>query len=127
MGVLKKTISFIFLLSFIAQIFGSTIVLAKYYSNKAPFIKNCINKNKPQLKCNGKCQMMKKMAEEEQKEKDDLEKKSGLKISVLSTKSFFNNKVADAIAINSNLSYHQFQVQSTTDRSFSVFHPPSLV
>ena len=34
--------------------------MINYYTNTAAFAKNCVNKAKPKLHYNGKCQMMKK-------------------------------------------------------------------
>ena len=55
---------FIFLL--LAQIFSKWILVADYSINKQ-FIaeKLCENRDKPKLQCNGKCQLAKKLAAEE--------------------------------------------------------------
>jgi hypothetical protein len=48
------------------QSFSKWIIVADYEFNKEYISKNlCINKEKPKLHCNGKCQLMKKLAEEE--------------------------------------------------------------
>jgi hypothetical protein len=45
------------------------IIWLEYQLNKDFISQNlCINKSKPKLHCNGKCQMMKKMAEEEHRD-----------------------------------------------------------
>jgi hypothetical protein len=40
--------------------FSSQFIRLDYLLNRASFVKNCENKARPALHCNGKCQMMKK-------------------------------------------------------------------
>lgn len=48
------------------QTFSKWLVVAEYNMNRNFIVKNlCVNKAKPKLHCNGKCQMMKRLAEEE--------------------------------------------------------------
>lgn len=56
----------ILILLVFAQTFSKWFVVIEYDLNKEFISKNlCINKARPKLHCNGKCQMMKKLAEEE--------------------------------------------------------------
>lgn len=56
----------ILILLVFAQTFSKWFVVLEYDLNKGFISKNlCINKARPKLHCNGKCQMMKKLAEEE--------------------------------------------------------------
>ncbi len=55
----------ILFLLLLTQIFSKWLLVAEYAVNKEFIAKNlCVNKAKPKLKCHGKCQLMKKMAEE---------------------------------------------------------------
>lgn len=48
------------------QAFSKWMVVVEYNLNKDFIAKNlCLNKARPKMHCNGKCQMMKKLAEEE--------------------------------------------------------------
>ena len=50
----------------LTQTFSKWLMVAEYCMNKEYIAKNlCENRNKPALHCNGKCQLMKKMAAEE--------------------------------------------------------------
>lgn len=60
-----------------------------YYANTAAYAKNCINKSKPVLHCNGKCQMMKQLQEEEKKEQQDAANKLEIKLAILHSKVFY--------------------------------------
>jgi hypothetical protein len=66
----KRLIAFLLLLAFMAGTFSRLWVVADYYAYTSKYAKNCVNKDKPSLHCNGKCQMSKKLnAEEKQQEK----------------------------------------------------------
>ena len=56
----------ILMILILTQTFSKWLVVLEYSINK-DFIteKLCVNKARPQLKCKGKCQMMKRLAEEE--------------------------------------------------------------
>jgi len=51
-----------------AQSFDKALIVADYFARTSAYAKNCENKKKPQMQCQGKCQMMKKL---EQQEKDN--------------------------------------------------------
>lgn len=77
------------------------------------------------MHCNGKCQMMKKLQEEEKKDQENQERKSENKNGVvLSSKSFFTSVPNYSIQFIKRL-YPTLQSPKETDRSFEVFHPPS--
>jgi hypothetical protein len=64
----KPITSIVFILVLGTQSFKGGWVVLNYYTNTVSFAKNCINKAKPKLHCNGKCQLMKKLQQEEKKE-----------------------------------------------------------
>lgn len=117
----------IFFAALLAQTFSKSFVMADYYTNTSKYAKNCVNKAKPKMHCNGKCQMMKKLQQEEKKDQENPERKSENKSEVvLSSKSFFalvtrTNKVAIA---------KQFFPQVTNSYTYnctnSIFHPPKV-
>jgi hypothetical protein len=115
------TISLI--IAFAAQSFRGAFVMLDYYTDTAAFAKSCINRAKPALHCNGKCQMMKQMQEEEKKDQQVPERKFKNEIEVFSSQSFFNSSattisviITKAISIETNY--------PLKDISFAFFHPP---
>ncbi|MGZ3850674.1 MAG: hypothetical protein ACXVKI_16180 [Flavisolibacter sp.] len=71
-----KYISVILLLfAFAAQNFQQAFIVMDYYSHKAAYAQYCENKARPMLHCNGKCQMMKRLKEQEKKEQQDPERR----------------------------------------------------
>ncbi|HTL10240.1 MAG TPA: hypothetical protein VL307_18325 [Chitinophagaceae bacterium] len=97
-----------------------------YYTNTAAFAKNCENKARPMMHCNGKCQMMKKLKEEEKKEQQAPERKNSHKIEIVSSKSFFTSFVfADFSTLQPIFSFYHFPF--STGFYPDIFHPPGLV
>jgi len=119
-----KQLTAIFLLTaFVAQTFTGSLIRLDYYANTEAYAKNCINKARPKLHCNGKCQAMKKMQEEEKKEQDKTERKYENKINVLSSKSFFYSDMVAVIAITPKAVSVQ-QHAPLVDMAYAFFHPP---
>jgi hypothetical protein len=124
--MIRYTAAILLIFAFAIQTFKGGFVIFDYYSNTAAFAKNCINKAKPKLHCNGKCQMMKKMQEEEKKDQQVPERKFENKIEVLSSKYFtttVNPGASQIIALTYNNTYTHRALKMP--RSF--FHPPSAL
>jgi hypothetical protein len=111
------------IVAFAIQTFKGGFVIFDYYSNTAAFAKNCINKAKPKLHCNGKCQMMKKMQEEEKKDQQVPERKFENKIEVVSSKSFFYT-TATTFSILASKATTVEKDHPLTDMAYDFFHPP---
>lgn len=123
----KKLVAAIFLVAFCFQTFSKPFIIADYYANTAAYAKNCENKARPQMKCNGHCQMMKKLKAEEKKDAENPERKAESKAEItLSSKSFYATIATPAFEQIAN---QKFVLQSnghSTDRSIAVFHPPQV-
>ncbi len=61
--------------AFFAQTFNGSLIVAGYYVNTQSFAARCENKLKPELHCNGKCQMRKQVSKEENKDQQNPERK----------------------------------------------------
>lgn len=124
--MIRRITSLLFLMAFVAQTFSAPFLLADYYINTAAYAKNCINKARPKLHCNGKCQVMKKIQEEEKKEQENAGRFENIKTGVLSTKSFYPvlmTPEAVNIASVKNLTPYIFSISNP---SYSFFHPPQV-
>jgi hypothetical protein len=118
----KKITATILLLAFVSQTFAGPFIMLDYFMNKAAYAKNCINKARPKMHCNGKCQAMKKIQEEEKKEQQNAERKAEGKVQVLSAKSFFCSVKTLSGEIENN--YPRQNIKRTCDIALAVFHPP---
>ncbi len=122
----KQIAAFIFIAAFFTQIFSRGLIVADYYTNKTVYAKNCINKARPTLRCNGKCQMMKKMQEEERKDKENEQRKSQNEIIVLSSKSFFASFILSNLPIVFISTLFPLKEDVVSNYSLDIFHPPQL-
>jgi len=124
--VLKQVIAFVFLTAVAIQTFDRAFIMLDYYTNTSRYAKDCENKAKPQIHCNGKCQMMKKLKQEEKKDQQNPERKSeNKKEYVLSSKSFF--PVLSEIICEHKIFFLPYRLGNTIKMPRSIFHPPDLI
>lgn len=121
----KHSAALLFIAAFFTQTFYKAFVIADYYSNSAAYAKNCENKLRPKMHCNGKCQMMKKILAEEKKGRENSERNSENKNKDgLSSKSFF---AASTLPPPSNKTFKpspHYKSGLCSQRSTAIFHPP---
>jgi hypothetical protein len=121
----SKIAASILLMAFVLQTFASPFIMIDYFVNTAAYAKNCVNKTKPKTHCNGKCQMMKKIQEQENKDQQHSQRKAQNKLPVLSSKSFFCSvKIFSTVKENK---YSIYNIKFTYKRASSVFHPPQAL
>jgi hypothetical protein len=112
--------------AFLTQTFSKGFIIADYYSNIAAYAKNCVNKARPMLHCNGKCQLMKKLQQQQDDQQDKAAQWGNLKSEVLSTKSFYPSLSKPAFTISSSVKNGAPISVKITDRSYGCFHPPQV-
>jgi len=94
-----------------------------YYANTAAFAKNCINKAMPEMKCNGKCQLMKKLREEQEKQQQNPERKAELKTELVTPAPFFHTLQPDILITEIEpANYYAWLAPEIV--SSDIFHPP---
>ena len=120
----KRTAAFLLLLCFLAQSFSRWLVVVDYCIDTAAYTKNCVNKDKPMLHCNGKCQLCKKMAQQDNPDKQTPERRAANdKNDPLSCDQNFSeltSLISSSIAAN----YAEPSPGKTTRMPRSFFHPP---
>lgn len=118
-------IAFIFLLAVCAQTFSQGFFYIDYIINKAAFEKECVNKAKSWLHCEGQCVLAKKIIESEKKQQEAPEMKLAAKAEVLSSKSFYISNLLKACSLTTNYII-VFNTGSPVDQPSSFFHPPGF-
>lgn len=116
------------MLLMLAQTFSKWAVVIEYNLNRDYVAKNlCVNKAKPKLHCNGKCQMMKKLAEEEkQNSSNNTNNNTKIKVQELLFSNEMNKPVLPNISFIT-LSYNEEQPLLKHNAPVSsIFHPPAL-
>ncbi|WP_199141645.1 hypothetical protein [Pedobacter sp. ASV12] len=119
---MKRFLSIFLLVSLIASNFTSSFIYVGFEANRTYIAKTlCENRNRPELHCNGKCFLKKKLKEAEEKEKKQERENQ---------KNRFQEILPDAIIltetkkVRDKISYPESLISATIDRSFSIFQPP---
>jgi len=121
--MLNKILAFTLLLTVSVQCFHKAFVVLNFYWNQSYIAQVlCENKDKPKLKCAGKCQLMKQLEKEEKKEQQLPNLKWDGKEQVISSRSFFAS--AAGVRPISLHSYNTFDEKIISQFTPSVFHPP---
>ncbi len=118
----KYSITLLLLVAFLAQTFRQVAIVGGYYADNQTYAQNCINKARPKLHCNGKCQLMKKLKQEEKKDQQNPERKNNCRENVLSSKSFF--AAVSNIGLSILKAYSHRNSGIPVDRAEAFFHPP---
>jgi hypothetical protein len=121
---MSRLVALLLLITFVIQTFEGTFLVIDYYVNTGSFAKNCENKFKPQMHCNGKCVLMRKIKDQKKNEQGPApEIKYLVKMDLLSPKSSLSLDFA-AAANNSRQHFVASNSGSVIDHPSSIFHPP---
>ncbi|RFM27086.1 hypothetical protein [Deminuibacter soli] len=75
--MLKYLTACILLLGLVAQTFSKVVIVLDFYANRDYIAKElCENRGKPKLNCCGKCQLHKKLKQEDKKDEQNPERKA---------------------------------------------------
>jgi hypothetical protein len=121
---LRYLVTLLLLTAFLAQTFSKAFVVVEYYTNTVAFAKDCINKARPAMHCNGKCQMMKKLEQQEKKQAEDAAQKGSPKMEVMSSKAFFATLDYSITTIKQQ--FFNRDDNTVYDRAAVIFHPPAV-
>ena len=125
--IYKQTFSLVILTALFVQTFDRDFVVADYYTNTEVYAKYCVNKSRPLLHCNGKCQMFKKLKEEDKKDNQNPERKSEIKNDLtLSANSFPQILIPLPVVIDITEKSIAACEGEFLKRSYAIFHPPQF-
>jgi hypothetical protein len=124
--LLKYAFVILLLTALFAQSFSRSILLADYLVNIEVYKKKCINKAKPMLQCNGKCQMLKKLKKQNTGVPSDAPVPPFNQFEVvLSSKSYF--PTIDFVIFSTKRKYNSISASFFTNYRVSIFHPPGVI
>ena len=123
--MIKIITALVFILAFASQTFYKAFIVFDYVANTKAYARFCENKARPKMHCNGKCQMMKKLKDEEKKEAQNTDRKSENKNeNILSSKSFYTSQL-NLNSENRKIYSPIFNTGGEIKMPRSHFHPPS--
>jgi hypothetical protein len=112
------------LIAFAVQTFSRVVIVFGFYANQKNIAATlCENKDKPILKCEGKCQLSKKLLAQEKKDQQSPDRKVENKPEDLSSRSFYS-VLSGSITTEVARVYEKEPCGKPIHRSFTVFHPP---
>jgi len=125
--IYRKLIAVVFISAFFTQTFGKVFIVADYFTNKSKYAKNCVNKARPKLHCDGKCQLMKKLQEEDKKDQQQPERRVEYKNenSLIDVNNFINHEPY-WVALNLSFISQFLPAKILNGYNSKVFHPPCL-
>jgi len=125
-AVLQKLVATILIFAFFGQSFNQYWYYLDYLVEKKEYVKRCENKALPQLHCNGKCQLMKKIREQQEKDRGPApELKLAAKSDLISPSVAFNLaplKTKEATRI-----FLARTIGAPVDRPSGLFRPPDAL
>ena len=121
---MNKILASILFIAFIVQAFQRNLLILDYYTDTKSFSQFCENKFRPQLHCNGKCILMKKLSEKNKEEQQNTEQKKN-QSEVLFSESYFSQ-----LLYSQTFSIYKFYNRDENIRNYyqgNVFRPPIAV
>ena len=120
----KRITTIFFLLLFMAQTFHRAFIVFDFYRNQDYIAKtSCENKYRPVLQCNGKCQLAKKLQQEEKKDQSNPDRKLENKNEVFPASTGYTGFVNNATLLVSTFTL--VNTGSPIDVTIDCFHPPA--
>lgn len=123
--MLLRSISILLLLSLFSANLSSVWVYLGYEANQKYIVKElCINKDKPQMRCNGKCYLMKKLkqAQDKEQKQEQQSQKSQVQYAVVSTPPVFKQYAFAEMKV-----HVPFSTGMPRNIKNSIFHPPQEI
>ena len=122
---MKKIISISLLSIMLSYVFNQMGVFAEYVMDIEQFTElYCENKDKPELKCNGKCHLKDQLADnQEEKESKDIHVSPEILLFLAEAK--FEVEEGINFYVEENISYY-FNTDLTEGISYAIFHPPQV-
>lgn len=121
----RKTAVSVLLIAFILQSFSQVLIMGDYFINMQNYVAQCINKDKPEMHCNGQCRMAEKMQKENNNDKNNPQ--TNIEISVVYFVADFSSPAISApVSFSTEKKFPVFQESATFQQPQDIFRPPIL-
>jgi hypothetical protein len=123
--MIRNCTTIFLLLALLVSTFSKAIIVVEFYANQNNIAQNlCENKDKPMMHCCGRCQLRKRLAHEDDQNKNNPERKSENNDQVAFLKDFTAVLPAPLLSFR-HLRYHSYTSAVPIDHSVAIFHPPA--
>jgi len=121
---LKKFVAILALVGILLQTFSQVVILAQFYANQDYIAKHlCENRDKPQMHCNGKCCLKKKLAKEAKDQAPVPGNQKNEQVNLFFAESKI--EIVHFVPLSDPIRYLSYNELQTISSSGSVFHPPT--
>jgi len=120
---MKQAFAILVFLAFVIQSNNRLLLMMDYSIRVEDYAAHCENKNRPGVHCNGKCQLDKKLQQEDHKDKQNPERKSENKNEYCDLHHIFSVPAFTTFHTNSLIPF-RFSEGKELKHSAFVFHPP---
>ena len=122
-ALVRQGATALLLVALLLQTFSQIVIAVDFYANQAAIARTlCVNRDKPMMHCNGRCQLCKRLAQDNNDQRSAPEKRSEDKNQLLFPGT---NGIVIAGMRSSPLRHAPcISDNSTLDRAFFCFHPP---
>lgn len=122
--LLRRTIGYFLTAIFFCQVFGNNFITLEFYANRDFIVKNyCENRDRPSMHCNGKCQLRKKLASDDNHDKQSSERRIETRNEVLSPITAFPSMNVVCLVCNQQKYFITNSALPST-LPLAIFHPP---
>jgi hypothetical protein len=123
--MLKQVTAIFLLLAFMAMTFSRAVIMVDFYINQDYIAKtSCENRDKPMLHCCGKCQLHKRLAKEDNQDKNNPERRSENRNEVLFCQELTHGFTTPFMDLSCT-SYPASSTGVPIDQPSFIFHPPA--
>lgn len=123
--MLRQCTAFLLLLAFAVSTFSRVAIVVDFYANQNYIAQNlCENRDKPMMHCCGRCQLRKRLAQQDAQDKNAPERKVDNKQEVLFHEDL-SKLNAEPLYSTVEREYASLSIVSPVDRSLEIFHPPA--
>lgn len=123
--VLKYVALILVFLGLLVQSFNKLFIVLDFRLNRSYIARNlCVNRDKPQMHCNGKCHFMKVMKQEQKKDQDNPEHRADNKFELICTD--YSQTKLHPVVTRTKCSYPRIKETIYSGFSTASFHPPQV-
>ena len=107
------------------QTISRGIIIINYIQNTEFYLASCVNKDKPELACDGKCQVAEQMEKENQKDRHTVKQSSFSDLVFIEDFSFLNS--SEHLFFPKQETFLLLTIGSVIERANSLFYPPDFI
>ncbi|HVI43958.1 MAG TPA: hypothetical protein VM802_03795 [Chitinophaga sp.] len=116
------------MLIWLCQLSGRYFVMLDFYINQDYIARNlCVNRDKPQMHCNGKCHLRSRLNEEDRKNQENPERKTDNRSEIFYA-AWLERTLPKPACIAVSKDYPlTYTIGNPIDQPSTVFHPPAAL